>query len=199
MDLSSLEREALTLLRLNPRSMKTFAEQFGSAELRAAVDEIRQSLLDKKLVSEIGVLDFISLTPAGVREQKLNAIQRRVEAIAGFAVQHRPNDGLTGRSTLAELDKDGKTWVYWDTNSPYSKAALDFIECAPDDHKFLLAELAASDAAYTQLEGKVAEIIELCTTSLAHPEAHQGDYTYVAYRPYEEVLGILNTPIETKS
>ena len=89
----------------------------------------------------------------------LVAIRERLDSVTGFAAIERPEEGLTGRRTLAELSKDGETWEHWDLHSPYSWEALTFIVHAPADIRFLLdANAALTDAlAASEQRRQVAE------------------------------------------
>lgn len=131
------------------------------------------------------------MTPDNM-QARVQAIRERVETVTGFEAIEHPNAGLTGRRELAELDKDGETWRLWDKNSPFSWKALTFIVHAPGDIRTLLDYTAALSRKLEAAEAALSDVQELCEQMMAMPEARRGSYVYVEFRPYEEILGLLN-------
>lgn len=72
-DLSDVEKEALSLLRLAPRTLNIYADLVGTLSLKASVREVQVSLLSNGLIQwsfpEDNVLGFVHLTPDGLRLQ----------------------------------------------------------------------------------------------------------------------------------
>jgi hypothetical protein len=81
-NLSAVEKEALTLLRLHPRILALFADTPEvSAALKAQVEDVQAALLRKGVIEHVPSLGklFVRLTPEGLRLQAVLWQQGGVE------------------------------------------------------------------------------------------------------------------------